>query len=220
MIRPASEPTTVPLMRINCRSRPTCSSMRRLASSASQRSIVSVIIAVISTPYWPTRCSAPRTIQLSTLSRNSASSRSDSPMLTTASAMRVRSALEVSATPSSTSRLRVVQQIIGELEEETGRRPSQLVVRIAANLVGEVHQLAVDAVADEMVDESRRPGRRIALDHALDHLSGVQRPLEGPVGQQLNQSLLPVLGKQRGQHPSHRRTPLRFGDAPHEHPVD
>ena len=38
--RPASPPTTVPLMRMNCRSRPTCSSMRRDVSALSQRSTV------------------------------------------------------------------------------------------------------------------------------------------------------------------------------------
>ena len=37
---PTRAPTTVPLTRMNCRSRPTCSSRRRLVSSASQRSTV------------------------------------------------------------------------------------------------------------------------------------------------------------------------------------
>jgi len=48
MARPASEPTTVPLMRMNCRSRPTCSSTLREVSSPSQRSTVSVMSVVIS----------------------------------------------------------------------------------------------------------------------------------------------------------------------------
>ena len=37
MIKPASPPTTVPLMRMNWRSRPTCSSIRRAVSRPSQR---------------------------------------------------------------------------------------------------------------------------------------------------------------------------------------
>lgn len=78
----------------------------------------------------------------------------------------------------------------------------------------------MDAIADQMVDEPRRPGRRVALDHPLDDLAGVQRPLEGPVGQQLDQRLLSVLGQQRRQHPADGRSPLRLGDAAHDHPVD
>ncbi len=49
----------------------------------------------------------------------------------------------------------VVLQVVGELEQEPGGRPAQLVVGVAAHLVGEVHQLAVDAVADEMVHPAR-----------------------------------------------------------------
>ena len=47
MTRPASEPTTVPLMRMNCRSRPTCNSIFSLVSLPSQRATVSVISDVI-----------------------------------------------------------------------------------------------------------------------------------------------------------------------------
>ena len=47
---PTRPPTTVPLMRMNCRSRPTCSSMRRAASRPSHRSTVWVITAVSSAP--------------------------------------------------------------------------------------------------------------------------------------------------------------------------
>src|SRR6478736_1026430 len=43
MATPTSPPTTVPLMRMNCRSRPTCSSILRAASWPSQRSIVVVM---------------------------------------------------------------------------------------------------------------------------------------------------------------------------------
>lgn len=50
MSRPARQPTTVPLMRMNWRSRPTNSSMRSLASSASQRSTVVVMTLASS---WP-----------------------------------------------------------------------------------------------------------------------------------------------------------------------
>ena len=64
-----------------------------------------------------------------------------------------------------------------------------------------------------------RPGGRVALDHALDDLAGVERPLEGPVGEQLDQRFLTVLGQQRGQHPPDRRSPLRFGDTLDDHPV-
>ena len=87
----------------------------------------------------------------------------------------------------------VVLQVVGELEEEAGGRAAQLVVGVAAHLVGEVHQLAVDTVADEVVHPARRPGRRVALDHPLDDLARVQRPLERPVGEQLQQRFLPVL---------------------------
>ena len=45
---PASPPTRVPLMRMNCRSRPTCSSMRRAVDSPSHRSTVVAISSVTS----------------------------------------------------------------------------------------------------------------------------------------------------------------------------
>jgi hypothetical protein len=45
---PAREPTTVPLMRMNCRSRPMCASIFRVVCSASQPATVSVIREVIS----------------------------------------------------------------------------------------------------------------------------------------------------------------------------
>ena len=93
-------------------------------------------------------------------------------------------------------------------------------IRVAAHLVGEVHQLAVDAVADELIDEPRRPTRRVPGDHPLDGLPGVQRPLERPVAQQLDKGLLPVLGEQLGQHPADRRPPLRLGDPFDDGPVD
>ena len=79
--------------------------------------------------------------------------------------------------------------VVGELEQEPGGRPPQFVVGVAAHLVGEVHQLAVDAVADEVVHPARRPSRRVALDDPLDDVAGVERPLEGPVGQQLDAAL-------------------------------
>ena len=53
--RPARPPTTVPLMRMYCRSRPTCSSIRRLASSASQRATVPEIRSATSSRYWSSR---------------------------------------------------------------------------------------------------------------------------------------------------------------------
>src|ERR1700747_402619 len=185
--------------------------------------MVSVMIAVISTPYSETRCWAARTIQLSTLSRRSASSRSDSPIRTTVSAMRVRSVLEGSSTPSSTSLFSVFHAVAAasaissraiscSFTASARAMGSGWCCRLAAHLVGEVHQLAVDAVADEMVDESRRPARRVTLDHPLDDLAGVQRPLKRPIGQQLDQGLLPVLGEQGAQHPPHGRAPLRVGD--------
>ena len=43
MARPARPPTSVPLIRMNWRSRPTCSSILRLVASASQRSTVEAI---------------------------------------------------------------------------------------------------------------------------------------------------------------------------------
>src|SRR3954451_12033281 len=48
---PTSPPTIVPLIRMNCRSRPTCSSILRAASLPSQRLTVCVMIAVSSAPY-------------------------------------------------------------------------------------------------------------------------------------------------------------------------
>ena len=50
MTTPTRPPTMVPLIRMNCRSRPTCSSMRRAASLPSHRSIVWVITVVTSVP--------------------------------------------------------------------------------------------------------------------------------------------------------------------------
>ena len=41
---PASPPTTVPLIRMNCRSRPTCSSMRSAVSFPSHRLTVAEMI--------------------------------------------------------------------------------------------------------------------------------------------------------------------------------
>ena len=67
-------------------------------------------------------------------------------------------------------------------------------VGIAAHLVGEFHELAVNTVAQQLVDEFRRPARRVAHDDALDGRTGGERPLEGAVGQQLDQRLLAVLG--------------------------
>ena len=49
----------------------------------------------------------------------------------------------------------VVLQVVGEFEQEPGGRPPQFVVGVAAHLVGEVHQLAVDAVADQVVHPAR-----------------------------------------------------------------
>src|SRR5664279_6440288 len=46
MTSPASAPTTVPLIRMNCRSRPTCSSTLRAVSGASHRLTVSLITVV------------------------------------------------------------------------------------------------------------------------------------------------------------------------------
>ena len=117
------------------------------------------------------------------------------------------------------NRRRVVLQIVGEFEQEPGGRHSQFVVGIAAHLVGEVHQLAVDAVADQVVHPARRPGGRVTLDHALDDVAGIQRPLECPVGEQLEQCFLATLGQHGGQHAADRRTPLRLGDALDDHPV-
>jgi len=47
---PTRPPTMVPLIRMNCRSRPTCSSILRAASWPSQRSMVWVITLVTSEP--------------------------------------------------------------------------------------------------------------------------------------------------------------------------
>ena len=55
---PASPPTTVPLMRMNCRSRPTCSSTRRLVSWPSHLPTVSVISSTIQR--WDGRQAADR----------------------------------------------------------------------------------------------------------------------------------------------------------------
>ncbi len=49
----------VPLIRMNCRSRPTCSSIRSAASLPSQRSMVWVMTAVSSAPYRSTTKTAP-----------------------------------------------------------------------------------------------------------------------------------------------------------------
>src|SRR3954465_4445965 len=54
MTRPTRPPTTVPLILMNWRSRPTCSSMRSAASRPSHFSIVWVITAVTSSPYRST----------------------------------------------------------------------------------------------------------------------------------------------------------------------
>src|SRR5690606_34632312 len=48
---PTRPPTMVPLIRMNCRSRPTCSSILSAASLPSQRSIVWVMTAASSSPY-------------------------------------------------------------------------------------------------------------------------------------------------------------------------
>ena len=77
----------------------------------------------------------------------------------------------------------------------------------------------MNAIADEVVDPARRPGRRVALDDPLDDLAAVERPLERPVGQQLNERFLAPLREQGGQHPADRRSPLWFGDALDDHPV-
>ena len=48
MTRPTRPPTTVPLIRMNCRSRPTCSSIRSAASLPSQRfTVVEITVAEI-----------------------------------------------------------------------------------------------------------------------------------------------------------------------------
>lgn len=47
---PARPPTTVPLMRMNCRSRPTCSSMRSAVSLPSHRLTVAEMIVATSLP--------------------------------------------------------------------------------------------------------------------------------------------------------------------------
>lgn len=47
---PANPPTTVPLMRMNCRSRPTCSSMRSAVSLPSHRLTVAEMMVATSLP--------------------------------------------------------------------------------------------------------------------------------------------------------------------------
>ena len=247
---PPAQPTTVPLIRMNCRSRPTCSSIRRLASSASQRSIVSVMIAVISTPYCETRCWAARTIQLSTLSRRSASSRSDSPMRTTVSAMRVRNVLDGSSTPSSTSRFSVFHAVAAALAISSRA--------ISCSLIGSARAMVAGSCCRSSANSNRK---RVAerrnswsgLRRTLSVKSINSRWMRSPTRWSMNRG--DQVGESRsttrwmtspafsdhwnarsasnwirascrfsassgGQYPAYRRTPLRFGDAAHDHPVD
>ena len=78
----------------------------------------------------------------------------------------------------------------------------------------------MDAITHQVVDEPRRPGRGIPGDYSFNRLAGVQRPLEGTVAQQLDERLLTVLGQQRGQNPSGRRTPLRLSESLDDRAVD
>ena len=50
-----------------------------------------------------------------------------------------------------------ILSLINELEQELGSRTAQFMVGITTDLVGEVHQFAVDPIADEAVDPARRP---------------------------------------------------------------
>ena len=63
----------VPLILMNCRSRPTCSSILRAASSPSQRSMVCVMTAVSSSPYRPIAQTAKSAAQVSSFSRSAGS---------------------------------------------------------------------------------------------------------------------------------------------------
>src|SRR5674536_275977 len=58
MTIPASAPTTVPLIRMNCRSRPTCRSTLRAVSGASHRLTVSLLTVASSSRYVVTTCAA------------------------------------------------------------------------------------------------------------------------------------------------------------------
>ncbi len=55
--------------------------------------------------------------------------------------------------------------------------------------------------------------------HPLDHHPGVERPLERPIGQQLDKGFR-RFGQQRRQYLPGFISPTRFGDMTHNHPVD
>ena len=163
----------VPLIRMNWRSRPTCSSIRRAASLPSQRSIVGVMIVVTSVPYRSTAKTAASAARPSSRFRSASSAINRSANAEISTSIRCRTApsgsvsevcserrsafqsetldamhLRVVEQPvleplGALLRRRVVQQVLGELGQHRVQRLPGMVVRVVADVRDPLHQLAV-----------------------------------------------------------------------------
>ena len=109
---------------------------------------------------------------------------------------------------------------MGIVDEELVGGQSQFVLRVRADLPREFDDLLVDLLAEECVDELRRPRRRVTGDDAVDGVLTAQRPLVRAFGEHVDQRELPVLLDQLVEHPSDGRPPLRIGEPAHDGVVD
>ncbi|SKV47308.1 Uncharacterised protein [Mycobacteroides abscessus subsp. abscessus] len=110
-------------------------------------------------------------------------------------------------------------QVVGELVQQSVHGLTQVVLGIAAHLVGEVHQLAIDTITNEVVDELGRPAGRVTHHHTVDGVARAQCPLKGTVAQQLDHRRMPVFLEDRREHPAHRRPPFGLGNPAHDDAV-
>src|SRR5699024_3046982 len=92
-----------------------------------------------------------------------------------------------------------------------------LVVRVGPHRGGKVHDLAVDAVADELANKAGRPARGALVDEVDDEilrLAGlIVHPDDGRVHQWLGAAFVDELLESA----PHRRTPLWFAEAVDDH---
>ena len=232
---PASAPTSVPLILMNCRSRPTASSTLRAVSSPSHRSTVSVIVAVSSSRYVVTRYAAASSSQPSTLAAQPvvagqpAAERGHPRGRPAAQlAVRVRDRLQQGRPHAAgqvtgrrphggvgqqtglellgpVDRLQVVLEVAPGLGQEPVHRPAQRVLRIALHLARDPDHLAVDAQRHRLVDEPRRPGGRLPGDRVDDHVLVLGEPAVHLVDDELEHALVRPVLDHPGQQPAQRR---------------
>src|SRR5699024_6979931 len=111
----------------------------------------------------------------------------------------------------------VVLKITSQARDEAAELLAGLVVRVGPHRGGKVHDLAVDAVADELANKAGRPARGALVDEVDDEilrLAGlIVHPDDGRVHQWLGAAFVDELLESA----PHRRTPRWFAEADDDH---